>query len=139
MNLNESFYTFLSERSLTVISTISTDNNPEAAVIGFGQTKDLEIVFGTDNSSRKYKNLLTNPKVAFVIGWEKTETVQYEGTARELSVEELSVVCDNYWKKNPHAEAHHKNPGQRYFIVTPTYIRYTNIGIKPWDIKEIAF
>jgi len=94
-------------------------------------------LFGTDNSSLKYKNLQADPHVAFVIGGETNETVQIEGTARELKPEELVLVSENYWQKNPHAEVHHKNTGERYFIITPTWIRYTDLRVEPWDITEL--
>lgn len=125
--------------TLGVISTVSEDKMPHAAIVGFGQTEGLEILFGTDNSSRKYKNLRDNPHVAFVIGGETAETIQLEGIARELNLDELDIVRQNYWQKNPHAEGHHKNPGERYFIVTPTWIRYTDLRADPWDITELKF
>ena len=75
------------------------------------------MLIGTDNSTCKYKNLRINPHIAFVIGGETAETIQLEGTAREPKPEELDIVSQNYWQKNPHAEVHHTNPGERYFIV----------------------
>ena len=136
---NEDFYNFMNEKILAVISTLSADGTPQAAVVGFGQTKDLEIVFGTNKSSRKYANITRDSHVAFVIGWENGETIQYEGIARELSSDELEIVRESYWKKNPRAEANYKEPSERHFIVKPTWIRYTNLKSEPWDIAELKF
>ncbi len=137
MKSHRDIYNFLNSYGLAVLSTINTEGLPHAAIVGFGQTQNLEILFGTDNTSRKYRNLKANPHIAFAIGGNTPETVQYEGIARELSESELRLVRDNYWKKNPHAEEHSRSEAERYFIVTPTWIRYTDLRIHPWDISEI--
>ncbi|HUA13468.1 MAG TPA: pyridoxamine 5'-phosphate oxidase family protein [Candidatus Sulfotelmatobacter sp.] len=138
MGTKEDLFAFLNSHMLAVVSTVDPSGAPEAAVVGFGQTKDLELVFGTENTSRKYKNIMGNPRVAFVIGWSDA-TVQYEGTARELSVEELQIIKDNYWKKNPRVKSRNVNPKERYFLVKPTWIRYTDLKTKPWNIQELKF
>lgn len=130
---------FINKQKLTVISTVNKNGKPQAAVVGFGQTDRLEIIFGTNNASRKYQNILDNPAVALVIGWEDTRTVQFEGIARELTPDELQLVRDNYWDKSPEAEKHHTIEGQRYFIVKPTWIRYTDLAKDPWAIIELEF
>lgn len=38
---------FLKNQIHAVISTSNSSNNPAAALIGFGQTDNLEIIFGT--------------------------------------------------------------------------------------------
>jgi general stress protein 26 len=139
MKSTDELYDFLNRHKLAVISTVNSKELPQSAIIGFGQTKDLAILFGTDNSSRKYMNLGHNPHVSLAVGGDTAETIQYEGIARELKDEELDLIKKNYWQKNPHAAAHHKNPGERYFIVQPTWIRYTDLRIEPWDITEIKF
>lgn len=135
----QSVLDFIRQQGLLVLSTTYDNGKPQAAVIGFGETDNLELIFGTNNASRKYKNLKRDPHVAAVIGWSDSRTVQFEGIAEELSLENIELVKDTYWRKNPRAEAFHANPGQRYFIVRPTWIRYTNIGVKPWDIIELTF
>lgn len=49
--------------------------------MGIAITPELEIIFDTVKSSRKYPNLVARPSCAFVAGgWGATEqTVQYEG------------------------------------------------------------
>ncbi len=131
-------YEFLDGYKLGVVSTVNKQGLPNAAIVGFGQTDKLEILFGTDNTSRKYKNLTENQHVAFTIGGETAETIQYEGIARELAKKELDIVRNNYWQKNPYAEKNNKLT-ERYFIVTPTFIRYTDLRVEPWDITEIKF
>ncbi len=139
MKNREDIYEFMNSYTLGVVSTINDDDSPSAAIVGFGQTKDLHILIGTDNSSRKYKNMKLRPKVAFTLGGNTDETIQINGSARELLPEELHIIKENYWLKNPHAEVHSANPGERYFIITPTWLRYTDLRVKPWDITELQF
>jgi pyridoxine/pyridoxamine 5'-phosphate oxidase len=137
MHNKQDYYDFLNRHTLAVMSTVHTNGTPEAALIGFGQTENLELVFGTVNTSRKYTNLTANPHVALVIGWEQSETVQYEGTARELSPDELDIVRTSYWLKTPKSEIHNSNPAQRYFIVTPSWVRYTNLEAGTLKTSEL--
>ena len=130
---------FISQRGLATISTVDKNGKPEAAVIGFGQTENLEIIFGTDNASRKYQNIVANPSVALVIGWDDSRTVQLEGVARELTPDDLQLVKDTYWRKTPAAEKYHDDKGERYFLVKPTWIRYTDLSKKPWEVIELTF
>lgn len=130
---------FIKLQSLAVLSTIGEDGRPQAAVIGFGQTDDFELLFGTDDFSRKYRNMQANPAVALVIGGESGQTVQYEGVAEELSRDDLQLVRDNYWRKTPLAEKYDANDSQRYFIVRPKWLRYTDLKKTPREIVELEF
>lgn len=128
----------MSKQKLTVISTIHADQSaPESACIGFTETENLEIVFGTSNQSRKYKNIQSNPNVAFVIGWTFGQpTVQYEGMARELTSEEAEGHSTVMAIKNKQSEKFRNRPDQRYFLVTPKWIRYYDTSTN--DIQEIT-
>ena len=64
-------YEYIKGHKLAVIATVNGEALPEAAVIGIAVTKDLEIICGSFNTSRKYQNLKQNPRLALVIGWEK--------------------------------------------------------------------
>jgi general stress protein 26 len=139
MDITKQIHTFLNDHKLCVIATVSAENAPEAATVGFGQTADLEIIFGTDKDTRKYRNLMHDQHVAFVIGGEHGETVQYEGIAREINQHEMHLVDDNYLKKSPESAKFRNNPHNRYFIVKPKWIRYTNIHQTPWHVEELTF
>ena len=129
---------FISQQKLTVISSIGPNGGPQSAVIGFGQTERFELIFGTLNTSRKYQNIKADPHVSFVIGWGNA-TVQYEGLAHELSEADMSLVRETYWKKNTNAERFHNDPGQRYFKVSPKWIRYSDFGAEPFEIITLDF
>jgi uncharacterized pyridoxamine 5'-phosphate oxidase family protein len=75
-------FNFISKNKYAVLSTVTKDNLPEAALIGIAVTADLQIIFDTVSNSRKYHNIIANPAIAFVVGWDNERTIQYEGNAK---------------------------------------------------------
>lgn len=121
------------------ISSVDSAGQPQAALVGFGETDKFQLIFGTSNGSRKYSNLIKNPNVAVVIGWDGPRTVQYEGTARELTGAETAKYADGYYAKNPSARKYKDLADQSYFLVDPKWLRYTDLSSEPWDIVELEF
>jgi len=115
---------FMEGEKFAVLATASEDGRPEAAVMGFVVTPDLEIVFDTVRSFRKYPNLKKNPRVAWVIGCTSEISVQYEGIAKELEGAELERWRAFYEKKFPDSRGRDKWPDLTYFIVRPKWVRY---------------
>lgn len=130
---------FIQRHFIAVISTVTGGGVPEAAVIEFGNTENLELIFDTFSTYRKYRNLKKNSRVAFVIGWDENITVQYEGEANELSGEELKRYKELYFRKNPKARKWETRPDVRYFKVRPSWIRYSDLNVNPWNIYEMNF
>ncbi|NOS67675.1 MAG: pyridoxamine 5'-phosphate oxidase family protein [Candidatus Peribacteraceae bacterium] len=121
---------FMKKNPMAVISTSDAKTgHPEAALIAFAETDDLEIVFETDNDARKYENLLSHPAVALVIGWDlsKYQTLQYEGAAAEVTAEEFEQYKALILKKKtPCTEEFLRPPRARIFKVRPTWIRLSD-------------
>ncbi len=132
---------FLKKNIHAVISTCGTNGQPEAALIGFGETDNFELIFGTYTTSRKYKNLKENNKVAFVIGWDEDFiTVQYEGVAKEVFGQEQEKYVSLYHKKVPGAIKFKSLPHQSYWKVEPLWIRYSDLSDeKNEKIVEFTF
>lgn len=131
----------LKTHKLTVISTIdSEDTKPESAVIAFAEMDNLDLIFGTSNKTRKYKNLQKNPRVSFVIGWSsQTGSVQYEGIAHEFSYEEGLRYGVLLASKNDGAAKFIKRDDQRHFLVRPTWIRLVDTDPESGGDYEITF
>lgn len=129
---------FISQQKLAVLSTINVQGNPQSAVLEFGDTDELELIFDTFRTARKYGNLQKNKNVSVVIGWDDNITVQYEGRAKELQGGELEKYKKEYFRKNPKAKRW-ETKGVTYFKVTPTWIRYSDLNKNPWEIFEITF
>jgi len=132
---------FMRQHKLTVISTVDGENNrPEAACIAFAEKENLDLIFGTSNASRKYRNLEKNKNVSFVIGWsDELGTIQYEGVATELSGEEALEHGQILAGKNENARIFLTKETQRYFLVKPTWIRLVDKTKKPEEKLELTF
>src|SRR6185312_2714526 len=89
-DLKEIIYQFISKYKLAVVSSLNSGSKPESALVGIAVSNQLEIIFDTVKSSRKYANILQNPSVSVVIGWDNETTVQYEGEAEILGNDEPS-------------------------------------------------
>src|SRR5580658_7939544 len=74
-------FAFLSSCQLGVLGSVSPEGVPQSALLGIAVTEELEIIFDTVDTTRKYRNLLANCKASFVVGWEGEKTVQLEGDA----------------------------------------------------------
>ena len=123
---------------LAAVASTSVDHQPETAVVGIAVTADLEIVFDTVRSSRKYRNLMVHPKVALVI-WKNEMTVQYEGEVRELGGAEDDHYREVYYSVFPDGRERTANwKGLTHFVISPCWIRYSNFG-EPMRIEELSF
>src|SRR5271168_3713565 len=132
-------FDFINSHKLGVLGTISPDGAPQSALVGIAVTPDLEIVFDTVKSSRKYRNLITNPVCSFSIGWTGEITVQFEGHAREPAGDELARCQAVYFKKWPDGPDRLSWPGLTHFVVRPKWIRYSDFDQRPPSIQEFTF
>ena len=129
-------YKFLVQCKLGVLGTIGDAGMPQSALVGIAVTADLEIVFDTEKTSRKYPNLISRPVCSFAIGWTGEETVQYEGQAEELQGSELQRCHKVYFQAWPDGPSRMTWPGIVYFVVRPRWIRYSDFDQNPTFIRE---
>ena len=94
---------FIREQELAVVSSL-WDGKPQSAVVVFSIKDDFELIFGTFNTTRKYRNLKANPNIVVVIGWDVGITVQYEGVAEEVGLGEFAEYQKIHLAKNPGSE-----------------------------------
>jgi pyridoxine/pyridoxamine 5'-phosphate oxidase len=135
----ESIYTFLRQHKLAVLATTSKEGQPQAALIGFAVTPELEIVFDTVRISRKYANLVAHPQIALVIGWENETTVQYEGVATEITDKHPAIYRETYFSTWPDGKDRAAGwPDLTHFVIKPEWVRYCNYNeptlIREWTI-----
>lgn len=132
-------YRFMNEQRLAVLATVNSAGQPEAALMGYAVTPELEIIFDTVKTSRKYPNLKLNPRVAWVIGCVSEITVQYEGVAEELTGEDLVKYKKTYFAAFPDGPARESWPGITYFVVRPSWVRYCDYNPQTRRIEEMKF
>jgi general stress protein 26 len=125
MQLDE-LYGFIQARKLAVISTTSSSGDPQSALVGVAVSPDLNIVFDTVKSSRKYANLKADPRISLVTGWDGEITVQYEGIAVGPEGDALEHAKSIYFKTWPDGIERQQWPGITWFLITPRWIRYSD-------------
>jgi len=138
MNLKE-IYDFMNAERLGVLTTAANSGQPQAALMGFAVTPELEIIFDTVRSSRKYPNLKQNPRVAWVVGCTREVTVQYEGEAEELEGAALTKYKPIYFQKFTDGPARENWVGMTYFVVRPKWVRYSDYNPGTRRIEEQRF
>jgi pyridoxine/pyridoxamine 5'-phosphate oxidase len=129
-------FAFISGCKLAVLGSVSREGLPQTALVGIAVTEELEIVFDTVNTTRKFRNLTTNCRASFVIGWAGEKTVQFEGEAFLPEGEELERYKKIYFATWPDGPARQSWPGITYFVVRPRWIRYSDFDQRPPFVEE---
>ena len=121
--------TFLRHHRLCVQTSVSASGAPQAAMVGFGVTDDLEIVFDTLDTTRKVENLRRDPRVALVVGCGPAEqTVQIEGHADEPAGSDLERLKAAYFVAHPDGVDRQRWKGITYVRVRTTWARFSDFG-----------
>jgi pyridoxine/pyridoxamine 5'-phosphate oxidase len=131
-------YRFALQCKLGVLSSLGPSGTPQSALVGIAFTENLEIVFDTVKSSRKYVNLIARPACSFVFGWTGEQTIQYEGVAEELAEPRLKAYQEVYFQAWPECLSHISWPGIVYFVVKPKWMRYSDFDQRPPLIREFV-
>jgi general stress protein 26 len=135
----QELYEFIQQHDLAVLATVSPSLASESALVAIAVTPDLELIFDTVRSSRKYTNLKQNASISFVIGWKGEITLQYEGEAEEPVGEELHRYKSLYFARYPDGRAREVWPGISYFKVRPKWIRYCDYNPESRELPEFTF
>lgn len=117
---------FLRNHRLCVQASVSKAGSPQAAVVGYGVSDDLEIVFDTLGVTRKMANLRRDPRIALVVGWDQEQTVQIEGEADEPTGAERERLKKIYFAAHPDGPERQAWKEITYVRVRPTWVRYSD-------------
>ncbi|WJR79642.1 pyridoxamine 5'-phosphate oxidase family protein [Bradyrhizobium sp. NP1] len=128
---------FLSAHRLAVVSTVHA-GAPQSAVVGYAVTDALDIIFDTLSTSRKYKNLAADPRVALVIGWDNEQTVQIEGLADVPTGPDLDACKQAYFAAWPDGPERAQWPDIAYVRIQPRWLRFSDFSCAPPRIEEMA-
>jgi hypothetical protein len=130
-------YEFVAVRKYGVVSSTGPGGEPQSALVGIAVSPELEIVFDTVKTSRKYPNLKADPRIAVVIGWEGEQTVQYQGVAIEPEGQDLLRAQAIYFSGWPNGVERQKWPGIAYFLIRPIWVRYSDFDTG--RVEEVKF
>ena len=131
-------HTFMAEHRYGVVSSISATGTPQSALVGIAVTDQLEIVFDTLRSTRKYGNLIARPACSVVLGFPGEKTIQLQGNAMEPDGAERTRYQEAYFLTWPDGRDRTGWPGMTYLVVRPTWIRFSDFDRRPPLIEEIT-
>jgi len=122
-----------------VQSSVAANGAPQSAVVGVAVTDAFEIVFDTLASSRKYGNLMRDPRIALVVGSllpDASWSLQIEGIADQPSGDERDRLVRAYLTVFPDGVERQQWPGLTYIRVRPLWIRAMDYAAVPPDVLE---
>ncbi|MHB8416791.1 MAG: pyridoxamine 5'-phosphate oxidase family protein [Myxococcales bacterium] len=122
---------FLRKQKLAVQASVSATGAPQAAVVGIAVSDQLEIIFDTLVSTRKFENLRANPRIALVVGWDEERTAQVEGVADFPTGADLDRVRECYFAAYPDGRERLTWEGITHVRVRPTWVRYSDFNQDP--------
>ncbi|MBT2391114.1 pyridoxamine 5'-phosphate oxidase family protein [Streptomyces sp. ISL-1] len=129
---------FLRRYKLAVQASVAPDGAPQAAVVGFAVSDELEIIFDTVETTRKCLNLHADPRISLVVGWDDAVTAQIEGVADFPAGPELERIQQCYFAAYPDGRDRLTWPGITHVRVRPTWVRYSDFTQDPPLIEELT-
>ena len=108
---------FLATNELGRLATVSSDGMPHVVPVCYIYEVGI-LLIATDYSTRKYRNLLSNEKVAFVVDtYRPNRGILVQGNARMLeSGPEFRAVYDAFYKKFDWVRADPWKEGEAPFV-----------------------
>lgn len=113
-------------QSLAVLST-QKNGQPYASLVAFAASDDLEkIFFLTPNTTRKYENLIHNPKTAILVNNSLNQaddiytaiSITATGVASVVEKSDKPEFLNLYLKKHPHLKEFSTAPTTAFICVT---------------------
>lgn len=133
----EELLRFLREHKLVVLSSVGPEGAPQAALVGYGVSDTLELVFDTLTSTRKYRNLRADSRAALVVSAGE-RTVQLEGNVDFPEGAELERLKTVYFGPYPDGRERLAWPGITHGRVRLTWARLSDYTAEPPRIVELG-
>lgn len=132
-------YCFMARARYGVVSSVASDSNPQSALVGVAISPELEIVFDTLKTTRKYVNLVARPACSIALWWGGEQTVQLDGVAFEPVGAELDRYREIYFAAWPDGRDRLSWSGITHLVVRPRWIRATDYDQAPPLIEETRY
>ncbi len=108
------------EQPLGVLSTRTPDGHPHASLVAFAAASDLRfLVFATPETTRKYANLISEPRIALLVDnrsnrmedFHQAAAVTASGLGEVVEKTKNAPLLELYLEKHPHLKD---------FVASPT-------------------
>lgn len=125
MDLNEKIKTLLDSQKFAVLST-ENDGQPYNNLVAFAACDEFRgIIFFTPKNTRKYRNLLANPRVALMIDNRTNQIRDYDdataitltGSAEEIDPVNQQYLLEAFFTKHPNLDYLTRNSNNAFFKI----------------------
>ena len=132
--LRQNITQLLAGQRLAVLAT-SEHGRPYASLIAFHSSPDLRFIyFATSRATRKYRNLVTEPRVALLIDSRSNQEADFHraaavtilGKSIELDGKEKSANAEPFLTKHPHLREFIESPTTAFFAARPENYVYVS-------------
>lgn len=124
---------------LCVLSTVNSDGRSQSAVMAYTPWKENILLMNTEATTKKLKNIQTNPYVSVTIGGLKGDpALQLEGTASILAGTDEVVAKKYMLSVNPKL-ADYFSPTGKFVAITYTWVRFSDFSSNPPQILEFTY
>jgi nitroimidazol reductase NimA-like FMN-containing flavoprotein (pyridoxamine 5'-phosphate oxidase superfamily) len=122
--LQHHIHQLLESQKLAVLST-TDKGRPYASLLAFAYSADLRhIYFATTRATRKYANLMGQPRAAFLIDnrancaedFHQAAAVTVTGNCREITEKDKGSATANFLDTHPYLEDFIKAPTTAFFV-----------------------
>ncbi|HEX3801768.1 MAG TPA: pyridoxamine 5'-phosphate oxidase family protein [Solirubrobacteraceae bacterium] len=128
------FVRFVRAARLAVVATANAQSQPEAALVEVAVTEAGELVFDSKSEARKVRNIALSPRVALVIGWNESVSVQVEGKADILAGADRSAYGQVFESQFPGSRALQEDFA--LIRVAPDWLRYYDARPDSFSVAE---
>jgi general stress protein 26 len=127
--LKQKIKSLLEEQCLGVLSTKDFDGHPYASLIAYAGNPDhSELYFATPRATRKFDNLVLDPRVALLINnsvnspadFHEAMAVTILGIARLVEDDERATILPVYLQRHPYLRSFAQSPSCALFAVKVT-------------------
>lgn len=134
----EELVVFVRDQRVAVVATVAPDGRPEAALVGVAATEECELIFDTSARSRKHENLLRDPRVAVVVGWDDEVTLQIEGIADKPTGVDRDRCLAAYFAQYPDGRQRAEDPDITHFRIRPRWARRADFRPGTFGVEEVV-
>lgn len=124
--------------SFMTLVTLGLEQQPQSTTVEFCVWNNM-LIFDTFKDTRKYRNIQHDGRVAVTVMPNKDTSIDIEGTATELSGEDLERAKECYFKKIPAAEKWGNNEDIEYFAISISWSRLTDVSSWPWKVEIVDY
>lgn len=128
---------FVQDTGAAVIASNSGTGCPESAYIHVAAADNGRIVFGTNAQSRKFTNIVSDPRVSLVIVKDDAQEIQLEGEATVLESPRAAASTQALEARHPDSTTTSDPENLRILEVTVRWAHYIDARENPAAHRDL--